>query len=232
MVLLIGVLLPALGKTRKAGLTTACLSNMRQLGVSSYQYALDNDGEMIEANLPHGGTQHVERLGWFEDLQESSDETSLVARSPLDTSPHWGPYPDGAQIPGAPPEQRRLTSYGINTFMSTTTVPWGPNYRIPFKGYRLQDVPQASESVVFVLMAFEGEFAGADHPHVESWLNHPLPPIKAHEQVQIDAVSGGGATWGARSNWCFLDGHAETLEFRDVLTDIDNNKFDPYAGRQ
>ena len=228
--LLIGVLLPALGAARRAGQISGCLSNMRQLGIASFQHAVDNDGQLIEANLPHGGVQHVETLSWFEELQAESD-MALVARSPLDTSPHWGPAPDGVPIPGAPPEQRRLTSYGINTFLSTTTVPWGPGFRTPFKGYRLDDVPQASETVSFMLMAFTGEYAGADHPHVESWLNHPLPPFKAQSQVQIDAAGGDSAEWTSRSNWCFLDGHARTLEFRDVLRDLEDNKFDPYAGR-
>ncbi|GAB4515937.1 MAG: hypothetical protein Tsb0013_20550 [Phycisphaerales bacterium] len=229
--LLIGVLLPALGQARKAGLVTGCLSNMRQLGIASYQHALDHDGEMIEANLPHGGVTHVTSLSWFEELAETSDDVSFVARSPLDTSPHWGPFPDGAPVPGSPPEQRRLTSYGINTFLSSTTVPWGPRYRFPFDGYRLHDVPQASETIVFMLMAFTGPYAAADHPHVESWLNHPLPPFKAQTQAQIDAAGGEAASWTARSNWCFLDGHARTLAFRDVLTDLNDNKFDPYAGR-
>ncbi len=42
--LLIGILLPALGKAREAGRRAVCLSNMRQMGVGLMMYANDNDG--------------------------------------------------------------------------------------------------------------------------------------------------------------------------------------------
>jgi len=41
--LLIGILLPALGKAREAAQRTACLSNDRQVGIMLTSYALDND---------------------------------------------------------------------------------------------------------------------------------------------------------------------------------------------
>lgn len=41
--LLIGILLPALGKARAAGQAAVCLSNVRQIGVSTLEYAIDND---------------------------------------------------------------------------------------------------------------------------------------------------------------------------------------------
>jgi prepilin-type N-terminal cleavage/methylation domain-containing protein len=36
---LIGILLPALGKAREAGRTVKCLSNVKQLGMAGIQYA-------------------------------------------------------------------------------------------------------------------------------------------------------------------------------------------------
>src|SRR5690606_1544928 len=41
--LLIGILLPALGKARETGLRVACASNCRQLGVATHFYANDHD---------------------------------------------------------------------------------------------------------------------------------------------------------------------------------------------
>ena len=40
--LLIGILLPALGAARETARTSACLSNVRQIGIASYSYAADN----------------------------------------------------------------------------------------------------------------------------------------------------------------------------------------------
>ncbi len=228
--LLIGVLLPALGRARHAAQVMGCLSNMRQVGTAAYQFAVERNGELIEANLAHGGLDHTDRPAWVVALEET-DDVRLVIRSPLDTSPHWGPAPDGAPIPGAPPTQRRVTSYGINTFLNKETAPWGPNFRIPFEGYKLEHVPSPASTVHLLIMAYEGEFAGADHPHIESWFDHPVPPFKAQEQSQINAAGGAAAQWDARSNYAFLDGHAETKSFRDVLTDYERNAFDPYAGR-
>ncbi len=44
--LLIGILLPALGKARAAGQQVVCLSNMRQIGMAALQYADDNKQEI------------------------------------------------------------------------------------------------------------------------------------------------------------------------------------------
>ena len=224
--ILIAVLLPSLNGARKAAATVACMSNMRQMEIAHTAYALDNDGEFVQANLSHGGITHGDVPPWFKSLEYYYGD-ALVARSPLDTSPHWGE--DGQPIPAAPTEQRRVTSYGINNFLDTNLVPWGPNFQIPYAGYNLARAPKPSTTVHFLIMAYEGEFAGADHPHVENWLNHPFPPFKAQQQVQINAAGGPSQTFEARSNWGFLDGHAATTTFRTVFTDIERNRFDPSA---
>ncbi len=226
--LLIGLLLPALGTARKSATALVDLSNMRQMEIAHTMYAEDNDGLLIRANLAHNGVTHGDFDPWFVTLREYYG-TKLVARSPLDRSSHWGPYPEGDPVPGAPPEQRRVTSYGINNFLDTSTVPWGPNFQTPYIGYKMHSVSRPSSVIHFLHMAQTGEYAAADHPHVESWINHPSPPFRAQQQSQINAVSGEPGTNNAKSNWGFLDGHAATLHFSEVLTDIENNLFDPNA---
>jgi prepilin-type N-terminal cleavage/methylation domain-containing protein/prepilin-type processing-associated H-X9-DG protein len=44
---LVAILLPALNKARQQAATTQCLSNLRQIGMGCYQYALDDNGYMI-----------------------------------------------------------------------------------------------------------------------------------------------------------------------------------------
>tara|TARA_R110000737_G_scaffold2923_2_gene8425 strand:- start:11762 stop:12508 length:747 start_codon:yes stop_codon:yes gene_type:complete len=226
--LLIGLLLPALGKARNSAKAMVDLSNMRQLEIAHTMYAEDNDARLIQANLAHGGVTHGNIDPWFETLREYYN-ADLIVHSPLDLSPHWGPYPDGEPVPNAPVKQRRVTSYGINNFLDTNTVPWGPNFRIPFSGYKMYTVPRPSMIVHFLHMAQEGDYAAADHPHIENWINHPSPAFKAQQQAQINAVAGEPGTNNAQSNWGFLDGHAESLRFDQVLTSIDKNRFDPDA---
>ena len=226
--ILIGLVLPGLGKARQAAKATACISNMRQLEIAHYTYAMDNKGRLIQANLAHGGITHGDFPPWFETLRDYYG-TALVARSPLDDSPHWGPAPEGEPIPGAPEEQRRLSSYGINNFLDVRTVPWGPNYKMPFHGYSMHTVPSPDRTVHFLVMAFEGDFAGADHPHTESWMNHPSPAFKAQQQCQINMVRGEPGKATSVTNWGFLDGHVEALAFKDVMIDVERNRFDPWA---
>jgi prepilin-type N-terminal cleavage/methylation domain-containing protein len=54
--LLIGILLPALGKARASARTMVCLSNMRQIGTAALAYAVDDDNAVFgfswQAGLP------------------------------------------------------------------------------------------------------------------------------------------------------------------------------------
>ncbi|MDF1808166.1 MAG: type II secretion system protein [Phycisphaerales bacterium] len=225
---LIGLLLPALGKARQSARSIVDLSNMRQMEIAHAMYTEDNDGRLIQANLAHGGVTHGDIDPWFETLR-SYYSSEFIIHSPLDKSTHWGPFPDGDPVPDAPSEQRRVTSYGINNFLDTSTVPWGPNFQILFRGYKMHAIHRPSTTIHFLHMAQEGSFAAADHPHVENWFDHPSPAFKAQQQVQINSVHGEPGTNAAQSNWGFVDGHAELLRFDEVFTDIETNFFDPDA---
>ena len=228
--LLIGILLPVLGNARQSAKAMQCLSNLRQMQIAHTAYLVDNDGRLIQANLAHGGVSHGPFDPWFVTLAQDYG-TDIVARSPLDTSPHWGPAPQGDPIPSAPSTQRRVTSYGINNFLDQSTNPWGPGYDTNWPGYNWDSVPRPAATIQFLIMAYTGEYAGADHPHVESWLGHPSPAFKASQQAQIHAVREEPATADAVSNWGYLDGHASAQAFSQVLTDLDHNQFDPWKAR-
>ena len=157
---------------------------------------------MIQANLAHGGVVHFNPDGtpvipWIDTLR-TYYAADLVVRSPLDESPHWGPVPAGTPIPGAPANQRRVTSYGINTFTDPVLVPWGPGFVSPFRGYTMDTIRRPASVVHFLPMAYEGDFAGADHPHADGWLTHPVPAFAAQKQVQINAIERRAGNPGRR----------------------------------
>ena len=54
---LIGILLPTLGRAREAGKTAQCLSNLRQIGQAVQIYAIDSKGWLVPAfvDTPSGG---------------------------------------------------------------------------------------------------------------------------------------------------------------------------------
>ena len=230
---LIGLLLPALGAGRHVARAVQCMSNIRQIEVAHYSYMIANNGTMIDVGLGHGAGLHAdETTAWIKALQDywSSSQDSghgieVKARSPLDDSPHWGPAPNGIPIPGAGADQRRRTSYGLNDYM-TTVAP------IASQRHRSLDVVRRPATTVHVqIMAFEGEFAGADHAHNTSWYGGGPPAhVRASSQVQTNAVSGDVGEANAVSNWGFLDGHVEQVAFSTLGTDENSNKFNPDVG--
>jgi len=62
--LLIGILLPALGKARDAARGAACLSNIRQLAISFYAYATDNENDLPWVYVQNNHNEY----GWYYDL--------------------------------------------------------------------------------------------------------------------------------------------------------------------
>lgn len=132
-----------------------------------------------------------------------------------------------------------MTSYGINNFLDSALVPYGPWGTGSADGhYTMDNVPRPSATNHFLVMAYTGPFAGADHPHVENWVAAPLPhllanaPQAAAEQVQINAVDRATpVSFASKSNWGFLDGHAETASFERMYQAPDENQFDPMVAR-
>lgn len=220
--LLMGILLPSLQKARRTALRMKCLANMRNMELAHWMYMIDWEGYFIDVGLAHGGAHAREDAAWINTLAKYYSN-KLLHRSPIDTSPHW-PTEEGGQGVPVPPstDQFRRTSYGINNYLTEVA---------PTKPYRkLSQVPRPSATVHFLIMAFEGPFAGADHPHVESWMvpgEPDSPPVLAARQIQTNAHGGREKSWEARSNYGFLDGHADTLKFRDVYVNPKNNNFDP-----
>ena len=83
-------------------------------------------------------------------------------------------------------------------------------------------------------MIFDGPNAGTDHAHFADYWFFPDPeqlPINAAAWLQTNAAGGKQASWDARSNYAFLDGRVETLEFAMVYRDATENAFDPDIDR-
>jgi len=115
----------------------------------------------------------------------------------------------------------------INNFLTAKT-PWFDYERSPQSlPDRLTRVKNPAATVHFLIMAFEGEFAGSDHPHVEQWHRGPQSaPDRAVVHMQINAARGP-VEWTGESNYGFLDGHVETAQFSGVYQDETWNRFDP-----
>ncbi len=229
--LLMSILMPALSAARSVARRAKCLSNVRNMQVANWMYLTSHDGRLIDVGLAHGGAHAHEEAAWINTLSGYYGST-LLHRSPVDNSPHW-PADEGGQgvpVPGGDGTQFRRTSYGINNFLSGV-APSMPG--TSWQAYtNLEEVPNPAETVHFLIMAFTGPFAGADHVHVENWMPHPdAPPVVAASQMQTNAHGGPEKSWESVSNYGFLDGHARTLTFEEVFQNWTNNRFDPQVAR-
>lgn len=217
---LLSILLPSLSDARRQAMTTHCLSNMRNMQVAHAMYMASNNDHFINVGLAHGGLHANEETAWINTLREYYG-ADLLHRSPVDDSPYWD-----QPIPGTGGQMRR-TSYGVNDYL-TPALPFSTRY------LRLQSVPRPHATVQFVIMTFghqshEVEFAGSDHVHAYLWWNSipRLRPALASRHVQIDAHGGPPMDTQSRSNYGYLDGHAEINLFEDVYQTRENNRFNP-----
>lgn len=253
--LLVGLLLPTLGKARQAARAAVCLSNIRQLEVAHTLYMNDNNDRFIDAALSHGGASGSVLDSWISTLAPYYGGSPVV-RSPGDRSPHWHAS-EGGQCEGVtlaqlldlladddpsndppPSDVCRWTSYGLNDYLTTK----GPTYVDPKLGRithfdRMERVPRPYATVHFLMMT-EGtgryadpEYARSDHVHVYEWDGTGVDPAErprlAAMHMESDAHGGRHGAWEAVANYGYLDGHAETLRFDRVYTDYYDNRFFP-----
>ena len=220
--LLIGILLPVLGNAREAARQTRCLSNMRQMSIATINYTLDFRGEIPTIGLAEGGESLNEEESWLVLLQQYADVSDGLERDPLlyrcpsDSSPFFNsPAPSNGKI--------RRTGYALSN--SLGLAPTFEKFR------KIQNIPRPSKTI-FALELAEGGPAlsddlggtvSADHIHVEFTFTSMAVAGQAGDdewarQVEIEQHLG-------RSNYAFLDGHAETLTREETILWTGSTRF-------
>jgi len=249
---LIGLLLPGLGKARQAARSARDLSNVRTLETAHTIYYDQFDGFFIDAGLEDDSISGDATKAWPFVLSDLYGE-SIALRAPDDRSPFW-PVDQGGQCRGVSlrryidlltdddpdddPRERdvcRWTSYGLNNYTTRSRQP--PREFLGRDAYdAIFKIPTPFATVHFLRMTqgFDGSlFATSDHVHVEDWPNagpDRTPGVAARE---CDIASQGGppAAWDSISNYGYLDGHARTMRFRRVYRSFSDNNFDPEVAR-
>jgi prepilin-type processing-associated H-X9-DG protein len=136
----------------------------------------------------------------------------------------------GQGVPVAGSTSRfRQTSYGVNNHLSRDFSALGALDPSRVTD-RIGRVPNPAMTVHTVCMTTTGDFAGADHPHVEEWGEGAASATIARTQLSIDSVGGSPAA-DARSNYGFADGHVATEMFGRVYLGEQANAFDPFVAR-
>ena len=271
---LIGILLPALGKARRSAQAAVDLSNLRQIELAHQMYLEDWDGYFVDAALPHGGPAGDFRKSWLIQLREYAGGP-LPLKSPTDRSAFWSvedggddtgvnleelatwiesnpeSFTDKALSSGSPdyPETARLTSYGLNNYLTRSVSPTGTrdpirNVRFRTRDYpwqRLRSIPRPTDTVHFLLMAPQQStdasqegFAKSDHVHAEDWdLGAPFGLVAAAriagDETFLNAYSGDPGEANGVSGYAFLDGSVRSKRFSEVYLNARVNRFHPEA---
>ncbi|MGB0767275.1 MAG: type II secretion system protein [Phycisphaeraceae bacterium] len=195
--LLIAILLPALGAARRTARTTVCLSNSRQMAIAIVNFATENKMDLPTVGFSHGGNVYAEQGSWFFGLEPYVDG-KLMYRCPSDDSPAWE-IPEGGRL--------RRVGYASSFILSGLIAGKYKNFN------NLDRIPSASKTVYAVELAETSVagFAVADHVHPETWGGDPaLIEDTIKEQVEIEQHQD-------KSNYTYLDGHAETLARKDTF---------------
>lgn len=136
----------------------------------------------------------------------------------------------------------RWTSYGLSDFLTSKFSPFtDPRYGRVEATRKLATVPRPSGTIQWGLMAFDDtlvtggarpQYATADHFHPFSWGGAgDMPWLTAREQIEIAVHAGQEGTPEGRSNYGYLDGHAETNAFTRVYSDYYVNRFFPRVAK-
>ena len=203
--LLIGILLPALGKARTSARSLRCLANMRSMGQSVTLYQNDFDGHFPLSSHTTGTALD----SWLDVLEANYGLDQQVKECPEDEYLENRPF-----------------SYVTNDHFEKLTagVDYNPVTGAPLPGgrrraiTRIHQVPFPSESAYAVEWVGSGS---TDHLHSVGWDSAEQIPL----QVAVERHEGS-------SNFIFTDGHAKSLLWERVreLFEAGRPLFNPEGG--
>jgi general secretion pathway protein G len=190
LLVLLALLLPMVSKVQRSSRSTACLNQLRQIGSATLMYAQDNRDRFPRSS--HSALAY-NAAPWG------------YALSPyVGAGTYTGPGPDWDRLFNGlyrcPEDNRRdAWSYGKSVWFELSAGETGeidgravgPTY------WTYSSVPRPGVTVLYGEL---GSGAMADHLMAHFWLMGGSPEVDAERH-------------GSASNYVFVDGHAEALEF-------------------
>ncbi len=200
---LIGILVPVIGRARALAASVECLSNTRTIALVMQMYAEEDErGHYPTARMPMTATH----LPTWMDLTRRYVDDLAAYRCPVDDSANW----DANMMP-------RITSYGINAYFT-------PNHP-PYFGVTPTSIRNPAQTIIAAELV---EDRAMDHFMPMYWGDPPAVPDDGSDAMysmkrtrQWDAAAGRPKTiihtrHTGRANYVFTDGHASTHRFEDT----------------
>lgn len=225
--ILAAMLLPALAKAKAKAQQSACLQNLKQLGLAWVMYADDNSDKLVDnekGNAAVNGTPNWV-VGYMDPSQGAAYVTdctnvALIMQGTLfpyakNVQVYWCPADIGPDTRVTPPNTTRVRSYSMNSYMNSDNEMWsshGPNQgsKIYVVNVKTTDIrhPMPVNAMVFTEEVAwsidDGQFAEVpsglpDYAEYTEWWNIPAMNHKG-------------------SNFDFADGHAEFRKWTESFT--------------
>lgn len=206
--LLMGLLVPAIQKSREAARRTQCANNLRQIGMAIHMFCENNGGRFPRS--AHS-TTNLEKT-WIYTLApflENVDKIRICPEDPL----------------GPQRFEDKGTSYKFNEYLCEP----GPREALSIDNLRAT----SRTIMVFTTSDQSGTSTTDDHTHSRNWFRSP----EAHTwnriiaDIQPDRFSGAGPAATAEqravgyANYLFADGHVQlipALKIREWTTSKTN----------
>jgi prepilin-type N-terminal cleavage/methylation domain-containing protein/prepilin-type processing-associated H-X9-DG protein len=191
---LMGILLPALNRTRQQAKKVVCLSNMRQMGIALQTYLIDSDYRLPPSSCHMTDPNDY----WLRILSEYTSE-SLLFCCPCDRPKDLVDW----NKPLSEQEDKRFSSFAVNALLDPI------HYRYGGRTNRYNKTNEIKRQMycIWISEAPDTEqFDLADHIHPEQW------------EGSIDYAKQFVAWYKHKgtSNYLFVDGHAENLKFEET----------------
>jgi prepilin-type N-terminal cleavage/methylation domain-containing protein/prepilin-type processing-associated H-X9-DG protein len=204
--ILAAILFPVFAQAKEAAKKTACLSNLKQLGLSYFLYAGDNDDNTVPQNIGRTDVVGITVSGgyWYNIVQPYSKNYQLLL-CPDRTGSTNSNHIIGASTSAAllTVEQKRILGYGFNDGL-TSDSGWGMSLQdsIATTGDTLRPGRSSTSLVTPAQMiafgdtfdtpgysaAMDNAFSGGDKPLKTSSIHH-----------------------SGKLNYAFADGHAKSV---------------------
>lgn len=184
--ILASMLLPALSKAKAKAMAIKCTSNMKQLGLATHMYALDNDDAAPVAQAWNYNGFASGTAPWLWDMSEYMS---------VSVTKTWAEFKNGDYAPMECPSysgEKTYYSYGLNIWIGAQVDGVAPTTYIA--GCKLSDVKNPSQAVLFSDTSTQG-WIGQWNQRLTAWQDSAWRHSKS---VNITAA----------------DGHCETVSYR------------------
>jgi prepilin-type N-terminal cleavage/methylation domain-containing protein len=210
--LLLGILLPALGKAREMAQSVKCLTQVKQLAQAGFMYAEDNEGHWCNHIFWGRGSDFLESenaenllpyLGLKRDnAEDNSKETIFTC-----------PTMVGIKQPGVPSGFKRTLTMNYYAAWDYVNHPLKPRMFRNIHGYKMTNVKRPSEMAYFMdgIAVFEApQWDGWYYESSVRWRDGGREGSLWYAVEQNEAVypHGQDDQW----NIAFVDGHGDKVD--------------------